>query len=129
MVRENRTSGHGRRTFTVTLEPLAQSLGEVRVTDSSSVGRIGLKLQGFYDRWLMRQKGLLTATFIGPEELDFRHPSKITNMLYGLNGVTDWSHLAREAVIDGYAGMCPMAVVVDGITQCSGAGMRFASRV
>ena len=36
----------------------------------------------------MRQKGTLSATFIGPEEIEKRHPSNTSDMLYGLNGVT-----------------------------------------
>ena len=75
-------------TVTVTLRRLAQALGEVRIADTASNGRVGLKLQGFYDRWLMRQKGTLSATFIGPEEIESRHPDRITNMLRGLNGVS-----------------------------------------
>ena len=34
------------------------------------------------------EKGTLSATFIGPEEIEKRHPSNTSDMLYGLNGVT-----------------------------------------
>src|ERR1017187_10094179 len=72
--------------LTVTLPRIAQTLGEVRVSGYSSASTLSLPMKGFYDRWQMRQKGLLSATFIGPEEIEFRHPDKITNMLRGLNG-------------------------------------------
>ncbi|MFI5233348.1 MAG: hypothetical protein ACHQSE_12640 [Gemmatimonadales bacterium] len=109
--------------LTVTLHRLAQTLSPVTVNGTEI--KSPLALTGFYDRWLMRQKGVLSAVFIGPEELEFRHPDKITNMLYGLNGV----HVSRACVMPGdrrtcvlglvaFAGQsCPMTVVIDGQQQ------------
>ncbi len=104
--------------LTVTLAHAAQQLSEVRVTGEKNPS--SPFVQGFYDRWMMRQKGALSATFIGPEELEFRHPNNITNMLSGLNGVrlrpifglgdnylVAWSTDAS----------CQMAIVVDGMQQ------------
>jgi hypothetical protein len=110
----------------ITLVSIAQSLSEVRVTGQSN-SRIGLKLQGFYDRWLMRQKGLLSAQFIGPEEIEFRHPDKVSTMVSGLNGVVVGHGVNGDAVLAGYNGMCPMAVVVDGVQQCPQLGCKCAS--
>lgn len=103
--------------LTITLQHLAQTLSTVTVTGRSAV-RSSLELTGFYDRWMMSQKGTLSAVFIGPEELEFRHPDKITNMLYGLNGVRmiriKGDYLPFTTGAASMTGdMCPMAIVVD----------------
>ena len=54
------------------LPRLAQTLGGVQITAQATHSS---QLQPFYDRWLMRQKGALSATFIGPEEIELRHPN------------------------------------------------------
>jgi hypothetical protein len=121
---------------TITLTHVAQYLGEVRITGQKNPS--SPFVQGFYDRWLMRQKGLLSATFIGPEELEFRHPVKITDMLRGLNGVCIGpavitrdggkttglssqvyafaSHFGSVTPNMGCP-LCPMAIVIDGQQQ------------
>jgi len=108
----------------VSLPPLAQNLATVTVSGEKTI-MSPLVLTGFYDRWMMRQKGLLSAVFISPEELEFRHPDKITNMLYGLNGV----QMSRVCMASRGPGAClpglvatrvgcgPMAIVVDGMQQ------------
>jgi hypothetical protein len=112
-------------TLTITLPRLAQNLSTVTVSGEKHI-KSPLVLSGFYDRWLMRQKGVLSAVFISPEELEFRHPDKITNMLYGLNGVQ-----MSQACVEPSAGRggclrglvafkpprCPMAIVIDGQQQ------------
>jgi hypothetical protein len=108
-------------TLTVMLPRLAQALGEVRVTGRASAGP---GLQPFYDRWLMRQKGVLSASFIGPEEIEFRHPDKITNMLSGLNGVSFRRTDLGDLVAFGYNNQCQMAVLFDGVRQCPGRGCK-----
>lgn len=113
--------------LTVTLSRFAQALNEVRITDSSSNSRIGLKLQGFYDRWMMRQKGTLSATFIGPEEIEFRHPAKITDVLSGLNGVSVGHTNRGDAVLNNYNGQCHPAILVDGMEQCPALGCKCAA--
>jgi hypothetical protein len=105
--------------FTIKVQPLGQTLATVNVNERTI--KTPLELTGFYDRWMMRQKGTLSAVFIGPEELEFRHPDKITNMLYGLNGVRvirnkktgDLFAYSTQIVSMG-AGLCPMAIVIDG---------------
>ena len=121
---------------TIMLTHVAQQLGEVRIAGQKS--SLSPLIQGFYDRWMMRQKGVLSATFIGPEELEFRHPDKILNMLRGLNGVCVGPAVitndggkttglsSEEYVFAAHAGSltpnfgcpaCPMAIVVDGQQQ------------
>lgn len=68
---------------------------------------------------MMRQKGVLSATFIGPKELDFRHPDLITNMLRGLNGVRFVNTCLGNGCLVAISTIanCPMAVVIDGQLQ------------
>lgn len=112
----------------VSLPPLAQGLSTVTVSGKADA-TAPLVVAGFYDRWLMRQKGTLSAVFISPEELEFRHPDRITGMLNGLNGI----RLSRECVtppsrrgtcVQGLVALstddshkCPVAIVVDGKQQ------------
>ena len=111
-------------TMTVTLPQIAQLLARVTVNGTPAI-KTPLQLTGFYDRWMMRQKGTLSAVFIGPEELEFRHPGKITSMLGGLNGVQVVKYegkglgmsdnlIAYSTTSAGVMEMCPMAVLVDG---------------
>jgi hypothetical protein len=87
----------------------------------------------------MRQKGVVSAVFIGPEEIEARHPDNITNLLRGLNGVclghvtlTDANgrgntskHLfafsTHPGTLTPNGGQscpnCPMAIVIDGKQQ------------
>jgi hypothetical protein len=119
-------------TVAITLPRLAQKLSTVTVSGAADV-KPALALTGFYDRWLMRQKGLLSAVFISPEELEFRHPDRITAMLYGLVGVMvkqscvtvpirSRSNGSKPTCVMGpvafnSTGGCPMAVVIDGKQQ------------
>jgi hypothetical protein len=106
--------------FTIRLPSLTQPLSTVTVSGTAAI-KSPLELAGFYDRWMMRQKGALSAVFIGPEELEFRHPNKITGMLYGLNGVRlirndktgDLTPVSTQ-IASLYGTLCPMAVIIDG---------------
>jgi hypothetical protein len=107
-------------TFTITLPVVAQSLERVRV--SGQKRPTSAFVQGFYDRWMMRQKGLLSATFIGPEEIEQRHPGRITSMLNGLHGVNlvRYGHgdmAAYSTTAGSQMTLCPMAIVIDGVQQ------------
>jgi hypothetical protein len=64
---------------------------------------------GFYERMLDASKGLLTGSFVGPEEIEARHPSSILHMLEGHNGVS----LMRKKIM-GNGGSCEMMVYVNG---------------
>lgn len=107
-------------TLIVTLQRVAQSLGEIRVAGRAAPPP---SLQGFYDRWLMRQKGVLSAVFIGPEELEFRHPSKITSVLSGLNGIS-FRRVMGQQIAVGLSGQCEIAIVVDGQRLCPAMGCK-----
>lgn len=64
--------------------------------------------------------------FIGPEELEFRHPSKVTNMLAGLNGVKlqrgERGGLEALSTSGSLGGPCRMAILIDGTRQCPALG-------
>ena len=105
--------------LTITLPRLAHQLAEVTVT--GQVIKSHLELAGFYDRWLMRQRGTLSATFIGPEELERRHPSRATDMLYGLNGVS-MVNVQGAMMARGIGGTCFMTVLLDGNVLCPKGG-------
>ncbi len=127
---------------TVMLPRLAQTLAPVTVMGATI--KSSLELTGFYDRWMMRQKGVLSAVFIGPEEIEFRHPDMVTNMLRGLNGVClgHWRGSVHLFAFANHPGSipstspapksgaapaassnagscpsCPMAIVIDGMQQ------------
>ena len=119
--------------LTVTLAHATQQLGEVRVTGQKNPS--SPFVQGFYDRWMDRQKGLLSAVFIGPEELEARHPDMITNMLRGLNGLCLYNPVFNDpskvivfsshfASLHPNVGCpdCPVAIVIDGMQQYPPAG-------
>jgi hypothetical protein len=105
--------------MTVTLPRIAESLAPISVAGVSPI-KSPLALTGFYERWRERQLGALSGTFIGPEEIESRHPSKITDMLRGLNGV-----MIAQACPSGTgcsvalspANRCQMAVLIDGMQQ------------
>lgn len=106
--------------LTVQLARLAQNLAAINVKGAAEVR--SLQMTGFYDRWMQRQKGALSAVFIGPEEIEFRHPDKITNMLRGLNGVTLRRSCEGEQVAFSSSAQCQMAILVDGVRQCPSRG-------
>jgi hypothetical protein len=75
-----------------------------------------LELVGFYDRVQLRQKGVLSGTFLGPEEIERRHPAAVTDLLRGLNGVVIVNGPRGEKCALGYGGGCFMTVMLDGAT-------------
>jgi hypothetical protein len=102
--------------LTVMLPRIVQELAGVTITGEPIKSR--LEQAGFYDRWLMRQKGALSATFIGPEEIEKRRPSRITDMLEGVLGVS-LMHTNRGGMIaKGIGGTCYMTVLLDGQRLC-----------
>jgi hypothetical protein len=98
--------------LTVTLPRLVQQLAEVAVTGERIKSH--LELAGFYDRMLQRQKGALSATFIGPEEIEKRRPSHTSDLLHGLNGVSMMNGQNGAMCARGNGGSCFMAVMIDG---------------
>jgi hypothetical protein len=108
--------------LTVTLPRIVQQLEGVTVTGEQVKSR--LELGGFYDRRLMRQKGLLSATFIGPEEIEKRHPTRTSDLLFGLNGVSIVRGNSGEMYAKGIGGICFMAVMLDGNRLCPDGGCK-----
>jgi hypothetical protein len=106
--------------LTVMLPRIVQELAGVTITGEQIKSR--LEQAGFYDRWLMRQKGSLSATFIGPEEIEKRHPSRITDMLQGVLGVSLLHTDQGSMVAKGIGGTCFMAVLLDGQRLCPPVG-------
>lgn len=79
---------------------------------------------GFYERMLDASKGLLTGSFVGPEEIEARHRSSILHMLEGHNGVS----LMRKKIM-GNGGACEMMVYVNGHLVDGADTIRGTSRI
>ena len=105
---------------TIVLRRLPQALGAVTVTGRAVSHDAALV--GFYDRWLMRQKGALSATFIGPEEVEKRHVSRPSDLLDGINGVSLMRSDRGGVFARGSGGTCFMAVMLDGRPLCPPVG-------
>ena len=106
--------------MTIVLPVLARTLGAVTVTAASQ--NHDAALAGFYDRWLMRQKGALSATFIGPEEIEKRHVSRPSDLLEGVNGVRLLRTDRGSVIARGNGGTCFMTVMLDGRPLCPPTG-------
>ena len=98
--------------LTVVLPRIAQSLSSATIT--SIAARSRLQRTGFYDRWLQRQKGTLSATFMAPEEIEKRHPTHTSDLLFGLSGVSMTNGPDGAMCARGSGGSCFMAVLLDG---------------
>jgi hypothetical protein len=108
-------------TMPIVLTAIAQQLGSVKVTANKS--KNSLELSGFYRRWLDAQKGVTSAVFIGPEEIDKRNSSRVTAMLSGVNGVNiSRTSNGNSVAVSGAGGLCPMAIIVDGRKVCPNGG-------
>jgi hypothetical protein len=106
-------------TIQVVLKRLAQQLGSLNVSAKRS--KSSLELSGFYRRWLDAQRGVTSAVFIGPEEIEKRNTSRVSILLSGVNGVTI-SRTSNGNSVVTTGGTCPMAVVVDGRQVCPNGG-------
>lgn len=109
-------------TIPVVLPPIAQQLGGVRVTADKS--KSSLELNGFYKRWLDAQKGVTSAMFIGPEEIEKRNTSRVSALLGGVSGISMGHTTNGNNVITAGSGTCAMAVIIDGRQVCPTAGCR-----
>jgi hypothetical protein len=76
---------------------------------SARTSTLALELNGFYDRLIERSKGQNNGVFIGPEEVEARHPSSALNML---NGAAPSVSLMGKKVV-GQGGACQMDVYVN----------------
>ena len=106
-------------TIPIVLGALSQQLGKVKVTADKS--KSSLELSGFYRRWLAAQKGVTSAVFIGPEEIDKRNTSRVSALLTGVNGVT-MSRTSNGNNVLTTGGGCGMAVIIDGRQVCPTGG-------
>lgn len=104
----------------IALARVAQQLGGVTIAGERQLTQ--LALTGFYERAQMRQKGVLSATFIGPEEMEQRHPSHITDMLFGRLGISLREMPDGKLVARGGGGTCFMTILLDGRRLCPPAG-------
>ena len=101
------------------LNPIATMIDGVSTVAPPTTG---LALTGFYDRLLDRKRGLGSATFFTPEELDKRN-DHVTDVIAGAVGVR------LISVSDGYLvpmsnsakGPCAMEIWIDG-TRVTGLG-------
>ena len=110
-------------TIPVVLQSLAQQLGSVRVTANTI--KSSLELNGFYRRWLDGQKGVTSAVFIGPEEIEKRNTSRVSALLSGISGVTMSRTSNGNNVLTTSGGGCGMAIIIDGRQVCPTAGCNF----
>jgi hypothetical protein len=111
-------------TIPVVLQSLAQQLGSVRVTANTI--KSSLELNGFYRRWLDGQKGVTSAVFIGPEEIEKRNTSRVSALLSGVSGVSmSRTSNGNTVMTSSSSGGCPMAIIVDGRQVCPAGGCNF----
>jgi hypothetical protein len=103
-------------TIAVVLPTIVQQLSSVKVTANKS--KSALELSGFYRRWLDGQKGVTSAVFIGPEEIDKRNTSRVSALLGGVNGITMARTSNGNNVVTSSGGSCAMAIVIDGRQVC-----------
>ncbi len=108
----------------IVLPGVAQQLGSVKVTANKAAS--SLQLNGFYRRWLDAQRGVTSATFIGPEEIDKRNASRVSSMLGGVNGLNSTRTSTGNTVLTSSGGgTCPMAIIIDGRKVCPASGCNF----
>jgi hypothetical protein len=67
---------------------------------------------------MQRQKGALSATFIGPEEIERRHPQRTSDLLNGVLGVSLTRTPKGGVVAKGIGGTCFMTILLDGNRLC-----------
>jgi hypothetical protein len=67
------------------MNALAVALPEQRITGRAAF--VSLDLNGFYRRMKENERGINHGYFITPEDLEFRKPNRITQMVEGIPGV------------------------------------------
>lgn len=91
----------------IALKQLPQNIAGT--VSTATVTTSALVKAGFYERMVDRSKGLNNGTFIGPEEIEARHPSSVLNLL---NGAAPSVSLMGKKVM-GQGGACQMDVYVN----------------
>ena len=107
-------------TIPLTLQTIGQQLSTVKV--SANKTKSSLELSGFYRRWLDGQKGVNSAVFIGPEEIEKRNATRTSNLLNGVSGISITRTANGNNVVVTGGGTCPMAIVLDGRQVCANGG-------
>jgi len=107
-------------TIPIILPSIAQQLGSVKVTADKN--KSSLERSGFYRRWLDGQKGVTSAAFIGPEEIEKRNESRVSIILGSINGIRiTRTNNGNNVVVSGTSS-CGMAIIIDGRQVCPNAG-------
>ena len=105
-VKRNATTG----TFITDLIPLPNALDPVTV---SARANTPLARTGFYDRATRVQRGAFSARIITPEELEFRNPIRLTQVLAG-DRFIKVQPMNGKAVLQGRGPLCAMTILLDG---------------
>lgn len=105
-VKRNPTTGR----FVADLIPLPNALDPVTVTARANTP---LARTGFYDRAARIQRGAFAARIITPEELEFRNPIRLTQVLQG-DRFIKVQPMNGKAVLQGRGVMCAMTILLDG---------------
>ncbi len=96
--------------YLVTLAPAPRALAVSRIEERRNTP---LARAGFYDRLDRAQNSATVARFITPEELDFRNPAKLTQVLMGEQTIRV-RFFNQRALLEGRGSRCGLAVVLDG---------------
>jgi hypothetical protein len=107
-------------TIPLILQSIGQQLSTVKVNVNKT--KSSLELSGFYRRWLDGQKGVNSAIFIGPEEIEKRNATRTSNLLNGVSGISITRTANGNNVVVSGGGTCPMAIVLDGRQVCANGG-------
>lgn len=107
-------------TIPLILQGIGQQLSAVKVSVNKT--KSSLELSGFYKRWLDGQKGVNSAVFIGPEEIEKRNATRTSNLLNGVSGISITRTANGNNVVVSGGGTCPMAIVLDGRQVCANGG-------
>lgn len=105
-VKRNPTTG----VFLADLIPLPSALDPVTVTARANTP---LARTGFYDRATRVQRGAFSARIITPEELDFRNPIRLTQVLQG-DRFIKVQPMNGKTVLQGRGPLCAMTILLDG---------------
>ena len=103
----------------VFMRPIARQLEAVKVAERQVHG---LTLTGFYSRLQDHDHGANTGVFITPEELEFRHPLALSQVLQGIQGLVISRAIGTVGVKGPNAGKmiaygqrgCQMETYIDG---------------
>ena len=105
----------------VELTPLPTRLPPIEVNRPFSPA---LAMTGYYERQRMRDQGILLATFMDPEEIERRRPTRISQLFVGVSGLTVQYQETRGRSVATVLGRnvgrgrrCQMAIFIDGVEQ------------